>query len=264
MWLSERIVLIHEFIITQLKTKCFPLCAAWCSRMHMDNPVMEDARATPICSHLHDNVSYILLGRVYWQGRKAVWAGRKHFTLDIRSGGTEQPVCECARVPICAFAYVCQCTSNSARVVLRESECVGHVWACVCVWVSSIPIRQSHQWAALCLGRKMNRARRAHPAAVVLLQPFPPDSPWVGQTHLAGHHNTTLTTISTGSWHIKMPAFLACWCKQYKWITVKHTTTVCISQTGARVAPKQAGSSTHKKHAPTQTADKRKNVWCSS
>lgn len=212
----------------------------------MDNPVMEDARATPICSHLHDNVSHILLGRVYWQGRKAVWAGRKHFTLDIRSGGTEQPVCERACAHLCACVCVSmhkqQRTSCCARVLSVWDMC-GRV--CVCGWAAFLSVKVT-SGPPSASGEKWTV-----PDAFILLLLFFCYSvsswftlsgcEWDRHT-LSGHHNTTLTTLTTGSWHIQMPAFLACSFKQYKWMFVNHTTAVSVSQTGARVALIQSGS----------------------
>lgn len=82
---------------------------------------------------LHDNASHILLGRVYWQGRKAVWAGRKHFTLDIRSGGTEQPVCDrvCTRLRVCACVSMCE--QQRVSCCARDWVCGTCVGVCVCV-----------------------------------------------------------------------------------------------------------------------------------
>lgn len=162
-----------------LKAKSVILYAACCITMHMDKPVMKDTGATPTCGHLRDNASHVLLGRVYWQGWKAVWVGRKYFTSNIRSSGTEQTVCDC----MCRSQWVCVGhVLAKTRKLLCERVSVwdmcGRVCVCLCVWVSSIPIHQSHPWAALCLRRKMNHAQRTRPAAaLLLLPPFPPDSP---------------------------------------------------------------------------------------
>lgn len=154
------------------------------------------------------------------------------FSLDIRSGGTEQPACDCVYPSTSLRACVRPCESNNVQVVVWETECVGHVWACVCVWVSSIPIHQSHKWAALCLGRKMNHARCAQPAAVVPLPPFPPDSPraglWVGRTHLASHRHA----IPSQCYHRKLThedARIPCVLIQTEWIESCKTDPTCFS-----------------------------------
>lgn len=84
---------------------------------------------------LHHNASHILLGRVYWQGRKAVWAGCKHFTLDIRSGGTVQPVCDCQ--------WVCARVSEQqrARRCVKDWVCGTCVGVCVCGWAAFLSIK---------------------------------------------------------------------------------------------------------------------------
>ena len=88
-----------------------------------------------------------------------MWAGRKQFASDIRSGGTEQPVCVST-----TFQNVCVRARAMTRELLCESLSVCGTCVGVCVWVggwvSSIPIHQSHQQAALCLRRKMNHAQR--------------------------------------------------------------------------------------------------------
>lgn len=88
---------------------------------------MKDAGATPTYRHLHDNASHTLLGKVYWQEKKAVWAGRKHFTSNISSTRTEQPVYMC----VCAIVLALVCAVVYVRVAVWDTVCVGHVWACV-------------------------------------------------------------------------------------------------------------------------------------
>lgn len=71
------------------------------------------------------------------------WAGRKPFSRWIPDlvGQTEQPVCATVRVTrlaVCCFSgRACDHAKAIKRKLLceRQEECVGHVWACVCVRV---------------------------------------------------------------------------------------------------------------------------------
>lgn len=151
----------------------------------MVKPVMKNTGATPTNSHLHDHASHILLGRSLLTERKAMWAGRKQFTQNVRSA---RRACACVWLRLCIGLRVCA----SERCCC---ECVGHVWACKCVWVSNIPIHQSQLRAAQCPRRKMNRARRYSSRCCgchhfLLIHP---EWLWVGRPHLAnsqhGHRN---------------------------------------------------------------------------
>ena len=182
-----------------MRAKCSPPCAAWCSRMHMGRPVMEDARAAPR-TQLRDNASHVLLGRVYWQGRKAVWAGRKHFTLDIRSDGTEQPVCDCLCVCVCTRLRVSVHVQAITCERLSVWDMCGRVCVCVGGWAAFLSIKVTSRPPSAS-GEKWTMPDTL--STVVLLPPFPslihPEWLWVGQTHLAGQrHHRKLTHRDAG------------------------------------------------------------------
>lgn len=68
----------------------------------MGRSVMEDARAALVRGEMIMHHTYFWEEFIDEGGRPR---GRvvKHFTLDVKPGGTEQPVCDCA----CVYHVVC-------------------------------------------------------------------------------------------------------------------------------------------------------------
>lgn len=185
----------HIYLHAALNLNVFSPCAAWHSRMHMGRSVMEDARAALVRGEMIMHHTYFWEEFIDEGGRPC---GRvvKHFTLDIKPGGTEQPVCDCARV----YHFVCvwPCESNKVQVAVRETECVGHVWACVCARVSNIPIHQSHK-----VGRPLPREKNepcpmrsarccCSPATI---------SSWFTTSGYVWDRHTSPHCLHKGSWH---------------------------------------------------------------
>lgn len=166
----------------------------------MDKPVMKDTGATPTCGHLRDNASHVLLGRVYWQGWKAVWVGRKYFTSNIRSSGTEQTVCDC----MCRSQWVCVGhVQAKTRKLLCERLSVwdmcGRVCVCVCGWAAFLSIKVT-RGPPSALGEKWTM-----PNGLGLLLLFSschhfllihPKWLWVRKTHPATHPHATFATVA--------------------------------------------------------------------
>lgn len=199
----------------------------------MDKSVMEDTRTTPICSRVHDNASHILLGRVYWQGRKAVWAGRKHFTLDIRSGGTEQPVCDCVWTHLWVCVFVSMCEQQSVSCCARAWLCGTCVGVCVCVgekhsYPSKSPVGRP-------LPREKNEPCPTHSAcccyspATISFWFTLSDCEWGRHTSLA------ISTIHSQHHHRKLThknARIPCMLIQMAWINIceaDHSGSVSLS-----------------------------------
>ena len=100
-----------------------------------------------------------------------MWAGRKHFTLDIRSDGTEQPVCDC----------VCVCTRLRVSVHVQAITCerlsvwdmCGRVCVCVCVWVGEQHSYPSKSQVGRPLPREKNEPCPTHSALLFSCHHFP-------------------------------------------------------------------------------------------
>lgn len=194
---------------------------------------MKDAGATPTYSHLHDNSSRILLGRAYWQGRKAAWAGHKHFTLNIRSGGTEQPVCW-----LCVNPPARLCMRVHVRATARESLCerrrVCGTCVGVCVFVGEQHSYPSKSPVGRPLPREKNEPCPTHSArcrcsSATISSWFTPEWLWVGQTHLASHRHATFTTLPQGADTYIKDAGVACMLIQLVW--KQWSSKECLSLT---------------------------------
>lgn len=96
------------------------------------------------------------------------------------------------------------CEGINVRVVC--AECVGAVGVCVCVWVSNIPIHQSHKWATPLPGET-----NVPCPALTPLPLFPLESPWgsvrgttIPSGHLCMHLHVHLTRECISTDRIKL------------------------------------------------------------